>query len=407
MEGKFVSVDSFLQELSTEGRLDSAGKFTLSVDHAKEKLSEFLLESTEEYLLKLVQAGVAAGATALDLHSSTTRVRFCMHGVSLDPADLRQILNHLLQPSQSAQARTLRHLAIAVNTAVMTRATGMVLATWDGNRGEHIEWKAEGRKARPWKLRPGAPSRVYFEVLRTGVEFFSNFIHLLSQRDILSMLVGSRAGLDPDRLLVMDRAIWSPVPIRLNGRWLPRPALGPPEAQISSIFGPRSPMSQQRWLSRDSANPGIRNFDPQAIDWPWSRNYRTPSGGTVGIGTQPTFENVGSYVQWVFDGVLTQLVPLESARPRLFGWAVLPAYDCSTDVTGLRLIENERLQDLAQPGLQVLQELFEQVRPGGEPPRMPAGRPSQDNDLAQSSLTPQARAAWAEVRKRRERNSGG
>jgi len=353
MDEKFVSVDSFLQELATEGQLDSAGQFTVSMEHAKEKLSEFLLQSTEEYLLKLVQAGVAAGASTLDLHSSTTRVRFCMHGVHLDPIDLSHILNHLLQPGQNRQPPLLPHLAIAVNTAIMTRATGMTLATWDGTQGVRFEWKASGRQQRPWALRTGTPPRVYFEVRRTGLEFLANFFHLFNQRDILSMLIGSRSGVDPDRLLVMDRAIWSPVPIRLNGRWLPKPQLGP-------IDGPK--LSTREWLQLPPESPGIRGFDPKLMDWPWSRNYTRPVGGVVASGVQPAFDGVASSILWIYDGVITQSELLEEIPSGLFGWAVVPAYDCSSDVTGLSIVQNERFRELAAPAHHSLSQMFKGYR---------------------------------------------
>ena len=303
---EFVSVDSFLQELSSEGRLDSAGKFTLSLEHAKEKLSEFLLKSTQDYLLKLVQAGVAAGARTLDLRSSTGSLSFSMHGVSFDPIDLENILTHLLQPGQGAQARALRHLAIAINTAITTRATGITLATWDGHKGQKIFWKAGGRSSQPWRPFRSQPC-VHFGVRRTVLESASQFWHLLGQRDIFSMLTGGRAGLDPDRQTVLDRAIWCPVPLALNGQWLPRPRLGPPRGAIFS----RTQVLHSSWLPLDNPeDPGIRRFHQQGMAWPWSRHFDTTSAGAVNAGLQDSLSEATSQLNWVLDGVLVATQPI-------------------------------------------------------------------------------------------------
>jgi hypothetical protein len=378
VEDRYVSVDSFLEQLSSEGHKDSEGRFTLSLEHAREKLSTYLLESTEEYLLKLIQAGVAAGAKELELISKATHVKFVMHGVSLNAADLAEILNHLLQPSQSPDARALRHLATAVNTAVMTRAQGIVLATWDGSRGERFEWRSSGRTRSAWK--PGGSNpRVLFQVRRTGFEFMANVYHLLSQRDILSMLLGTRAGMDPDRLLVLDRAAWCPVPLRLNGRWLPRPVSGPADAAQY--------LQKAVVLERSTADPGIRNFDRKLFTWPWSRNYQEPVAAMGAVGRQPTLLHLRSQMHWVLDGVEVGSTPIEGFPVHYFGWAVVSAHGCSTDLPGLRVKADAALESSAESTTRILRDLT------GEPPPRPTPAPMVDR-----------REAWNEARRRRARS---
>ena len=345
---EFVSVDSFLQELTSEGRLDSVGQFTLSLEHAREKLSHFLLRSSEEYLLKLVQAGVAAGATSLELRSSTARVSFLMRGVSFAPVDLYNILQHLLDQQSSPKARCLRHLATAVNTATTTRATGISLATWDGQRGERIFWKAGGRSRRPWRP-TGSQPLFLFQLRRTALESASQFLHLLSQRDIFSMLLGSRSGLDPDRLMLLDRASWCPVPLSLNGQWLPRPRLGLPQA-----LGPT-----REWLAlQESHDPGVRGFREDVWGWPWSRHFGPAQAGVVMFGPRNPGDESLSQLHWVLDGVLVKSQLLAQVPQGQFAWAVYSAHGCSTDLTGLNPVEDEYLLDRSRAVRSRLRESF-------------------------------------------------
>lgn len=318
MSDSFVTIDSFLGELTREGSLDSTGTFTLSLEHAKRKLSQFLLASREEYLLKLVQAGVAAGAESMEMRSSGSRVAFTMWGASFLAADLK----HLLQPSGGPQQRALGHLAIAINSAVDTRATGISLATWDGKSGQKIGWNAAGRRHKSWRpLRKNLPL-LHLEVQRTPLESLGQFMHLIGQRDILSMLVGSSAGLDPDSLLVMERAIWCPVPLALNGRWLPKPNL-PPRAECGETL----------WRPRPPQDPGIRRFKPGRVTWPWTCNFADPGQGA--------YTRTGDHqLTWIYDGVL---VRTELLRWPL-GWGVTSAHGCNIDLTGLSLVEDEALQ---------------------------------------------------------------
>lgn len=395
MADEFVSIDSFLQDLTREGQLDSAGSFTLSMEHAREKLSQYLLESTEEYLLKLIQSGVAAGASEMQMHSTTTRVQFTMKGCNFEPRDLSEILNHLLQSGAGAQARALRHLATAVNTAVATRATGIVLATWDGQRGQRMEWRAQGKQVAPWNLGSAVGPCFYFEVRRTGLEFFANFFHLLSQRDILSMLIGTREGMDPDRLMVMDRAAWCPVPLALNGRWLSKPSLGPNEGATFG-YSNRPHTMQFRWLGLEQPDdPGVRNFKRTTFDWPWTRNYLQPQLGVVSTGVQPAFDSLRSAVHWVVDGVLVGSDPIEGVRMGSFAWAVASAHGATLDLTGLKVIANPALQQRKQLVTELAWDLL------GSRPSEPLPPVDSTSEPLSPAAAPPRRATWEEVRQRR------
>lgn len=70
-----MTPEELLDELRAAGRVDSQGKFTLAGEQALEKLRRFQLKDPSQYLLFALRAAVAAGATALDIDFSPTRIR--------------------------------------------------------------------------------------------------------------------------------------------------------------------------------------------------------------------------------------------------------------------------------------------------------------------------------------------
>lgn len=374
---EFVSVDSFLQELTQEATLESRGQFTLSIDHAKEKLSEFLLNDAQEYLLKLVQAGVAAGANRLELRSHTTQCTFVMEGAFLSVTDLENILYHLLgNLGQDSHSRCLRHLAIAVNTAITTRATGLSLSSFDGNQGHRVEWSAHGRTLRPWTPRTRKP-QVVFHVQRTILESAAQFMHFMGSRDILSMMIGSRQGMDPDRMLLVDRASWCPVPLMLNGRWMARPTPG--QSPSGSLA-----YRQFAYLPREGEDPGVRRFKGTGWSWPWQPHYESPDSALIMAEPRGLLDQRAWEVWWVLDGVVIArsrlqvpkskvpvtednlLRPLRQNRPinsdlsHYYAWAVCSAHGCKTDLTGLSPVSNEFLDQLRRRIEEAILENFAQ-----------------------------------------------
>ena len=61
-----LSLDKILQQAHSEGRLDSEGAFTISLDRALEKMARHTLERPSAWILKAVQAAVGLGASVLN-----------------------------------------------------------------------------------------------------------------------------------------------------------------------------------------------------------------------------------------------------------------------------------------------------------------------------------------------------
>ena len=312
-----LSIECFLRGLAGEARLDSHGSFTLALAKAREKLARYLLSSPQDYLLKLIQAGVAAGAQRLELKTSTNRVFFKMRGVHYPSSQLLNIVDSLLQGE--TQDRALRHLAIAIHSAVQIRPQGVSLASWDGQTGQKHRWDQNGSTTEPWRPGRGEPSCVQVEIQRTASEVLWQLAHLVGKRDVLSMLVASRRGLDPDALLVLERASWCPVPLSLNGRWLPKPELG------------MSLGRSLQWKAREEGDVGIRCFEPKQITWPWTSNFKAPHSAVMRL-----YGSKG--LTWISDGVT-----VGKSRFRRDTWMTASIGNCSLDPTGLQVIQDKSL----------------------------------------------------------------
>ncbi len=61
---------SLLQELETEGQLESTGRFSLATDKLREKLAVFQFERPSQWILKVIQGLVAAGASSIVIKHS-------------------------------------------------------------------------------------------------------------------------------------------------------------------------------------------------------------------------------------------------------------------------------------------------------------------------------------------------
>ena len=75
------SVEDFLSQLSQEGRFFESSSFTIDSLKAREKLSQFQMADSGLWLVKLVQAAVAAGAPSVRVQFEKRRNLFHLHQI--------------------------------------------------------------------------------------------------------------------------------------------------------------------------------------------------------------------------------------------------------------------------------------------------------------------------------------
>ncbi|MBN9416517.1 MAG: hypothetical protein J0I12_13825 [Candidatus Eremiobacteraeota bacterium] len=221
-----LELDDLLTQLSSEGELQSSGRFTVDVSKAKEKLAQFQFQDAFYYILKLVQSAIAGGAAGLALQSRTAEVEVTILGLGFTPYQLENVLYSLVSDS-SETTPALRHFAMGLNAAVSTRASEITVQSFDGKDGLEVCWTKKGQRSSLWKpTQTVVQTRLLLK--RTAADMFSDIGAKLASRDIFSMFSGDRKGMDREQSLIYDHCAFSPMPITINGRPCPGYDLGVP-----------------------------------------------------------------------------------------------------------------------------------------------------------------------------------
>lgn len=211
-----IQLEDLLTELKQEGRLDSSGKFSLDLKRAGSKLEKFRLQNQYYYVLQLVQAAVAGGATQVEVDSNNQRVRVSWNGQIPDREELLELFGYLFEETERAEVRHLRHLAAGVNTAVAIGARRIWLECWNGQAGFRHSWASGG-----WQQEdgvggePGRPE-VRFSLLRSAGQVVKGWSHTL-QTDFLELFRRSRVTMTNEQAAVYDRCPYAPLTVKLNG----------------------------------------------------------------------------------------------------------------------------------------------------------------------------------------------
>jgi hypothetical protein len=359
MAAKSLQVEDLLSELEREGELDSSGQFTLDISQAAPKLAKFQLNDPFQYVLKLVQAAVCARAERFELRSGSTEVQCTFWGVAFRTEQLGNLLYYLLQDDQSQVDPALRHLAMGVNAAVGTRASEIMLRTWDGRRGSEVAWTRERNRIKEWRPSQGGVQTV-FAMKRTPGDFFSEVYQKVASRDLMGMMSGDRQAMDAEQGLVYDQCAFTPIQITINGTQVPGYELGAASASGgvgSWLYG----LWEQIFQGRTSVDPKFHMFEayypatgelgigpptvshsPCKFGFEGKRTYQRilalPSGFGGGLKTR---------IVPIQDGVMLPQVKLDWSGPA--GLFYVSATDFAKDLTSLTLVQGERLQKQLAP----------------------------------------------------------
>ncbi|WP_438016974.1 hypothetical protein WMF18_40300 [Sorangium sp. So ce315] len=110
-------------------RVVARGVIRVDARRAVQKLREHLLVDLDLYLLELVRAAAAGGATRIDIDHDADDVALTFDGEPLDAAVLTRLLDHVLNAAPDAASRRLRLLALGVNAALGLRPARVDLIT--------------------------------------------------------------------------------------------------------------------------------------------------------------------------------------------------------------------------------------------------------------------------------------
>ena len=294
-----LEIQDLLAQLQREGQPVDSGSFSLDVAHAREKLRRYQLADASSFVLKWLQSGVARGAAQVDLTSSHTQLAMRLEGCTFAPEELESLFHHLLngRPGQMGGARSLRALAIGVNSALAGQAYSMSLESWDGERGFRHVW----RKAGPWQGafqgKGGPYSRL--KLRRKPEQVGRSWLSLLNF-DVVQWLFSGRSALDREQTLVADHHFFLPVPLTLNGRKVP-----PREFGKARGAGPGVPLQHhllEVYYSGDRETVTLRS--PRESRASLTRDWEPGEPISCAIGLTPTRDRMRLVI--VEDGVALQ-----------------------------------------------------------------------------------------------------
>ncbi|MBI3930155.1 MAG: hypothetical protein HY319_31755 [Armatimonadetes bacterium] len=221
------TIDGFLQQVRDAGDLDSRGRFSYDLERAVPLLARFQLPDPSHYVLRLVAAAFAGGASRLEIDQKGTNLEFRFDGAGFDFADFRDLFPCLVaggDPRLADFGSALNSLRVLADQVVCH------------GRGARLTLDSARMCIEPM---PEADDRTRL-VVRWGP--------LRSWRGRASPSLSSL------RQVLRERCFSEPLELLLQGR-----ALAPPEIVASArmIVGDPPPLSFVGRLVHEVRTPGV------------------------------------------------------------------------------------------------------------------------------------------------------
>lgn len=202
-------LDNLLKNLHAgQGQVVSSGTFTLDLRKAREKLSKYQLAEPCFYLMKVLQAAVAAGAERIDIALGRRSVNFYACLPPDGPLANAQPLIDGLQDPQGLPVGALRHLAIGLNSAWSVDPAFISLSHWTEDGGWKLVIGQDEIQLHPCSERPAKPAADLYPTM-ARLEF------TLERAATVSSYVRSVAS---EHMGILHRCAFCPVPLFLDSR---------------------------------------------------------------------------------------------------------------------------------------------------------------------------------------------
>ncbi len=367
-----MSVEEYVRHGLADAVLESSGKFSVDFLKARDKLEQFRLPSPAHYLLKVVQAAVLSGApeVRIEVHAQATVARFCPQDEQLQ--QFSSVTEGLGNPLEVANP-ALRSLCQALLGAMLNRHEAVCWRVNHPQGSDVLRLGATGNSTECWRYRARPPVEGLLTQFRPP-----NWRFWISARD--------RAE---EGLLLQQKGGFCPIPLRFDGlgmqNYWPQIPAGRGEHPFflyqmfwpGSDFGIKPPALASffregpRWVWRVVHwHPGGVMFSPAAIGQTcffFEVQDRESWGEVVGCraaaAVDSRFEPEATCI-FVDHGVALEPVRLDLGLPGL--WLILPRGNLDLDLSGFRIIENEKLRaridDMKHLARQIQQRVQEQRR---------------------------------------------
>ncbi len=123
-----------IKGLEAEGKLDSEGDFTLDRKKAREKMKKYQLVDPHYYVLEIIQAAVASGATAIDVYLDADDCIISFDGDPYTMDDLENMYSSLFMSQSDFTLDRYRELAIGINSAMALNPQYIRILSGDGEK---------------------------------------------------------------------------------------------------------------------------------------------------------------------------------------------------------------------------------------------------------------------------------
>jgi hypothetical protein len=221
------AVDQLLAELREHGTIDSQGQFTLSLSEARRKLVQYHSSEKARYLLLLLSAGSAAGASSVSVRQEPDSCFLSMPDAYIPESAL---LSAFADHGATSSVAGAGDLVLGLQGAFLAGASRVEVHSQ--RPGESFLWCLEPNSERSEPANFNGVSGIVIRLL---------FPHGLGQKlkGLLGRLRGYAARPQEARLLdqYCDRSL---IPISYNGERCDRP-LFLPEAGVQAVVGELSP----------------------------------------------------------------------------------------------------------------------------------------------------------------------
>ncbi len=195
-----MSIDRLAAELRAAGTAAGEGGFSLDRERAREKLRQFQLADPHRWVVLVVQAVVARGATAIMIEIDADDVHIRADGAPLTKEDFDELYSSMWATGEHRPG--LRELALATNAVMALNPRYLRVDSGDGRQGMRLE------------LRVGAADRI--EPVATPP--VGTHVHAKERfrPGLLVRFMRSRDGALPEQAILRERCEWADVAIVLG-----------------------------------------------------------------------------------------------------------------------------------------------------------------------------------------------
>lgn len=338
-------LEQFLTELQAEGRQDSSGQFTLSLEKARQKLASARLEPGH-YILKFVQAAIRAGASRVDLRMERGNLRL-IFGTREAPFTPEAVLEHL-SSAQLPDDPMWRHFVLGVTACLGESSCYRIRwAHWtpdeDGSCVDIQQDSTRGYSNPPCPKPPECEHRNCFGlwVYRKQSTWF-------------------RAATRAEWLAINQRCKLSPASIWLDGRRLEPELPNPVPKRIGLSPDVRGPLRVLAFQPSDYRYDWANGCWRRPGFWGESQVFGTNNGTGLPIRCQSMVSlshnsRKPSELRLVLDGVELDPVAVPSGKGHR---AYYPAGDdLTTDLSEFGVVENAVCEEYRQRAIRAWKSL--------------------------------------------------